>query len=65
LILRDLGPGALEAALRACGRRGAALRERAAFYARCGLIEDLAYGLETDRPEYARKSIAALGWLFN
>jgi aminoglycoside phosphotransferase len=65
LILRDLGPWALEAALRACGRGDAALRERAAFYARCGLIEDLAYGQETGHSEYARKSVAALGWLFN
>jgi aminoglycoside phosphotransferase (APT) family kinase protein len=65
LILRDLGPGALDAALRVCGPGDAAVRERAVFYARCGLIEDLAYGQETDRPEYVRKGVAAIEWLFN
>jgi aminoglycoside phosphotransferase (APT) family kinase protein len=64
LILRDLGPGAFDAALRAYGRTDAALRGRAAYYARCGLIEDLAYGLETGRRRYADKGLAAMTWLF-
>ncbi|AGL19789.1 aminoglycoside phosphotransferase [Actinoplanes sp. N902-109] len=59
LILRDLGP----AALRAVGPEPDA-EERAHFYARCGLLADLAHGLETGRPAYVGKSIAALGWLF-
>jgi aminoglycoside phosphotransferase (APT) family kinase protein len=60
LILRDLGPAALDAALRALGRDDPGLRERADFYARCALVEDLAYGLTQDRPAYAAKSIAAV-----
>jgi aminoglycoside phosphotransferase (APT) family kinase protein len=59
LILRDLGPAALDAALAALGRDDAALRDRAVFHARCALVEDLAYGLANDRPGYVRKSVAA------
>jgi hypothetical protein len=42
----------------------AALRERAAFYARCGLLEDLAYGDRTGISAYTDKSLTALHWLF-
>lgn len=56
LLLRDLGPAAPQPR--------AELRERALFYARCGLIEDLAYGLEQDRPEYAAKSRRLAAWLY-
>jgi hypothetical protein len=34
------------------------------FYARCSVLEDLAYGLETGRTEYAAKGLDALGRLF-
>ena len=45
--------------------RGTAdLGERAAFYARCGLLEDLAYGSQTGLNAYTDKSLAALQWLF-
>lgn len=45
LLYRDLGPAALTAALTSYQAGDiATLRERAAFYARCGLLEDLAYG---------------------
>ncbi len=64
LILRDLGPRGLEASLRGCGGADAAMRRRAAFHARCGLIEDLAHGLQTGRREYVDKSLAAMAWLF-
>jgi aminoglycoside phosphotransferase (APT) family kinase protein len=64
LIHRDLGPAALDAALGGYRTGDAALRERAVFYARCRVFEDLAYGLETGRQEYADKSLAALVWLF-
>lgn len=57
LILRDLGPAAL-------GPLAPGLRERATFYARCGLIEDFAYGLSTGRREYTNQSLAALKRLF-
>ena len=65
LVLRDLGPAALEIAL-AAYRPGdlASLRERASFYAGATLLEDLAFGLETGRRQYAEKSLAALDWLF-
>jgi len=58
LLLRDLGPSALAAALDVYGDDAPA--ERALFYARCSVFEDLAYG--GDR--YVAKSIAALPWLF-
>ena len=64
-ILRDLGEAALEAALASYAGGGAELVTRAHFYARCSLLEDLAYGLETDRGEYTAKSLAALDWLFD
>jgi hypothetical protein len=55
----------LAAALTAYGAGDtAALRERAAFYARCGLLEDLAYGSQTGLSAYTGKSLAALPWLF-
>ncbi|WP_425581854.1 phosphotransferase family protein [Streptosporangium vulgare] len=65
LLYRDLGPVALDAALGAY-RPGdlTALRERAVFYGRCRLFEDLAYGLETGLDAYVRKSLAAMEWLF-
>jgi aminoglycoside phosphotransferase (APT) family kinase protein len=66
-VYRDLGPAALNAAIASyrTDERGAmALRKRAAFYARCGLLEDLAYGIETGRGKYVRKSLAAMAWLF-
>jgi hypothetical protein len=37
---------------------------RARFHARCGLLEDLAYGLEENRRPYVDKSLLALAWLF-
>lgn len=68
---RDLGPAAVDAALAAYGEGGGAdgsalahLRARAAFYARCLVLEDLAFGLETGGDVYVEKSIAALRWLF-
>jgi aminoglycoside phosphotransferase (APT) family kinase protein len=65
LILRDLGPGAFDAAVRAAGPDAdATSRDRAAFYARCGLLADLAYGLETGRRWYADKSLAGVHRLF-
>ena len=67
LLYRDLGPAATNAALgryrtRAVDR--AALAERAVFYARCGVFEDLAYGIRTGRDAYVDKSLAAMAWLY-
>lgn len=54
LLYRDLGPAAPPAAD----------HERAVFYARCAVFEDLAFGLDTGRPRYVDKSIDAMAWLF-
>ncbi|MER6174126.1 phosphotransferase [Streptosporangium sp. NPDC001681] len=66
LLYRDLGPTALDAALDGY-RPGdvTALRERAVFYGRCSLFEDLAYGLETGQDAYVGKSRTAMEWLFH
>ncbi len=66
-LFRDLGPAALLPGAAVAGGEngdGEALRERAVFYARCGMLEDLAYGVGTGRRRYAEKSLAALAWLF-
>jgi hypothetical protein len=34
------------------------------FYARCSVLEDLAYGIETERDRYVENSRAAMEWLF-
>jgi aminoglycoside phosphotransferase (APT) family kinase protein len=62
LIHRDLGPAALAAAMRAYG--SSTVEERAVFYGRCSVFEDLAYGVDTERSAYVDKSVAALSWLF-
>jgi aminoglycoside phosphotransferase (APT) family kinase protein len=58
-LYRDLGPSILDALC-----EDAALRERAVFYGRCTVFEDLAYGLDTGRHTYVDNSLAALEWLF-
>jgi aminoglycoside phosphotransferase (APT) family kinase protein len=67
LLYRDLGPAAVDAALRRYRTDVhdlAALRQRAAFYARCTVFEDWAYGIETQQDKYVEKSLAAMEWLF-
>ncbi len=67
LLYRDLGPAALQAATgsyRAGARDLLSLRDRATFYARCSVLEDLAYGIETGRDAYLDKSLTAIHWLF-
>jgi aminoglycoside phosphotransferase (APT) family kinase protein len=66
LILRDIGPLALDAALAAYGEDDGdrALRERAAFHARCTLFEDLAYAVERDSAPHRANCAAALDRLF-
>ncbi|CAA9562166.1 MAG: putative phosphotransferase [uncultured Thermomicrobiales bacterium] len=67
LVYRDLGPAALDAALGSYHSDIsdlAMLRERAVFYARCSVIEDLAHGLGTGKATYVDKSLAAMAWLF-
>jgi len=67
LLHRDLGPVAVDAAVgsyRTDVNDVVNLRERAAFYARCSVFEDLAYGIETGRETYVEKGLAAMEWLF-
>jgi|tagenome__1003787_1003787.scaffolds.fasta_scaffold20688403_1 aminoglycoside phosphotransferase (APT) family kinase protein len=67
LILRDLGRRALDAALITYGptpEDASGLGRRIDFLARCALLEDLAYGLDTDRDAYVEKSMDAMEWLF-
>ncbi|MFL5958150.1 MAG: phosphotransferase [Solirubrobacterales bacterium] len=61
LLYRDLGPAALDACAPGADE---ALLGRARFHARCGLLEDLAYGLEDDHRPYVDKSLLGLAWLF-
>jgi aminoglycoside phosphotransferase (APT) family kinase protein len=63
LILRDLGPAALDAALAADGGAAPA-RERIGFLARCALLEDLAHGLAGGGAAYVEKSVRGMRWLF-
>ncbi|MEU2617151.1 phosphotransferase [Streptomyces sp. NPDC007157] len=67
LLHRDLGPAATRAAIssyRTDANDLAALGERAVFYARCSVFEDLAHGIETEQSDYVEKSLAAMEWLF-
>lgn len=67
LLYRDLGPAAARVAVRSYQTDAndvAALCDRAVFYARCSVFEDLAYGIETSRDTYVDKSLAAMEWLF-
>ena len=66
-LLRDLGPGALAYAMKIYGDHGGEpgrVLPRAAFYAACGLLEDLAFGLTHSRPEYVDKGLAAWDAVF-
>jgi aminoglycoside phosphotransferase (APT) family kinase protein len=65
LLYRDLGPAALDLALNTYQADDVvALRQRAVFYARCTLFEDLAYGIQSGLSAYTDKSLTALKWLF-
>jgi aminoglycoside phosphotransferase (APT) family kinase protein len=65
LEYRDLGPAALAAALAHYQPAElAGLRQRTTFYARCKLLEDMAYGSRAGLSVYTDKSLAALPWVF-
>ena len=66
LLYRDLGPAAhaAMASYRTEVNDLAALGERAVFYARCRLFEDLADGIETGQEQYVDKGLDAMAWLF-
>ncbi|MGW6331178.1 phosphotransferase family protein [Nocardia rhamnosiphila] len=67
LLYRDLGPAALDTALddyRTDTHDVRAIRARAAFYAQCSVLEDMAYGIEHGLHKYLDKSLTALTWLY-
>jgi aminoglycoside phosphotransferase (APT) family kinase protein len=64
-ILRDLGPAGLDAALAELDPpEPRATRSRAVFRARCGALEDMAYGRDADRPAHLAAAVGALDRLF-
>jgi aminoglycoside phosphotransferase (APT) family kinase protein len=63
-VYRDLGPPAAEAML--AHHRGPSVNwERVAFYARCALIEDIAYGLRIGDHRYTDTALAHLSRTFD
>jgi aminoglycoside phosphotransferase (APT) family kinase protein len=65
LIYRDLGPAVFDLTVTHYdGPFGPPERERAVFYARCALLEDLAYGFRTGQRRYADAGLAHLPWTF-
>jgi aminoglycoside phosphotransferase (APT) family kinase protein len=66
LLFRDLGRSAtiaIATQLESAVSEG--ILERAAFHARCGLIEDLAYGLQTTKHLYVERALANLRHTFD
>nr|WP_218007937.1 aminoglycoside phosphotransferase family protein [Herbidospora sakaeratensis] len=69
LVLRDLGPEVFAETLRHYrahgGDAGPTAETRARFYARCAIIEDIAYGLtQPGARHYADEGLAHLSWTF-
>ena len=62
-VYRDFGPGVLEDVIEAYGALPAAMA-RIEFFARCAALEDLAFGIETGRHEYATNAERSFAWLF-
>lgn len=65
-LYRDLGPPILDGIARQdSGWAGLpSTRERALFYARCLVLEDIAFGIDRRDRRYADKGLKALDWLF-
>lgn len=62
-VRRDL-PAAVYERVRAIYPADVALDERVEFLARCGLLEDLAFGIEHHRPEYRTNALQRFDDLF-
>jgi aminoglycoside phosphotransferase (APT) family kinase protein len=62
LVYRDLGPEVFETML--SHYEGPCAMDRVLFYARCSVLEDIAYGLTTGPRLYADAGLAHLSWLF-
>ncbi|MEV7808290.1 aminoglycoside phosphotransferase family protein [Microbispora sp. NPDC088329] len=66
LVYRDLGSEVFERTLAHYqGRLDDAGHERVVFYARCALLEDVAYGLHTNARSYADAGLAHLARVFS
>jgi aminoglycoside phosphotransferase (APT) family kinase protein len=64
-LYRDLGPDFCDLMVAHYeGRWGETDRDRAAFYARCSLLEDIAFGVETGAAVYAENALAHLDRIF-
>jgi aminoglycoside phosphotransferase (APT) family kinase protein len=64
-LYRDLGPGIVDLLLEHYdGARDDGYRERAAFYARCLILEDIAYGAGTGAHRYVEEGLAHLDRTF-
>ncbi|GAA4263078.1 phosphotransferase [Dactylosporangium darangshiense] len=63
-LYRDFGPEFLGEVLAVYGDVPDGFGERVTFFARCAALEDLAYGREPGRIEYARAAERSLAWLF-
>ncbi|GAB3162476.1 hypothetical protein GCM10027161_73750 [Microbispora hainanensis] len=65
LVFRDLGPEVYERTLAHYhGRHDDTDHERVVFYARCAILEDIAYGVRTGIRPYADAGLAHLGHTF-
>ncbi|GAA5080507.1 aminoglycoside phosphotransferase (APT) family kinase protein [Thermocatellispora tengchongensis] len=65
LILRDLGPEVFERTLACYGGRWCdSERERAVFYARCAILEDITFGLRTGERVYVQPNLVRLARSF-
>ncbi len=65
LIYRDLGPEIFDLTLAHYeGYFDDADRERVVFYARCKLLEDIAYGIRTGARHYAQAGLVHLARTF-
>ncbi len=62
-VYRDFGPAFLQDAIEAYGALPPAMA-RIEFFARCGALEDLAFGIQTGRHEYVTNAERSFGWLF-
>nr|WP_281352454.1 aminoglycoside phosphotransferase family protein [Phytoactinopolyspora alkaliphila] len=66
LIFRDLGPDVFDATIANYAEPpDAGDRARAVFYARCSVLEDIAYGVTSGAQHYADAGIAHLAWIFS
>jgi aminoglycoside phosphotransferase (APT) family kinase protein len=61
-VYRDFGPVVLDEVIEAYGVPPAMARVE--FFARCAALEDLAFGIQTRRREYAANAERSFAWLF-